>query len=435
MNKRGGAHLGARVRVGSVTPLMRRLGPLVVAGLLGLLPLAVPSWSRADDTDAERAAKEIADARDRANAAADAYFSAESQIDSLELDGERLRSDIAVLEARIDALQLQVDNVAINRYTGAGARSVPLLSGFTSPQDQVQIDALIDVINEVSAEDLDEFDSLNRDLEQAQEALRQNTRDAEQRREDLSDLRDAANAEVERLKQVEARRLEDQAVRDALAIEEAERARRAQAEEIAARARAAEEERATRTTEPADGAIVDPDDIDSSVIGRDDIDPTAQGGSGSETGGQTGAGGAGGRPGGLGGIDYGGLEWVCPTAGSAVAFGDTWGAPRSGGRRHQGVDMIGSRGTPILAVVDGFAHPRTNTLGGTTVFLTGADGNKYYYAHLDSYGVLGVVTKGTPIGFMGDTGNARDSVVHLHFEIHPGGGAAVNPYPTVRAHC
>ena len=67
--------------------------------------------------------------------------------------------------------------------------------------------------------------------------------------------------------------------------------------------------------------------------------------------------------------------------------------------------------------------------------MTGADGNKYYYAHLDRYGTLGAVAKGDVIGYIGQTGNARFSVAHLHFEIHPGGGAAVNPYPTVRAHC
>ncbi|MEQ1701912.1 MAG: M23 family metallopeptidase, partial [Ilumatobacteraceae bacterium] len=153
------------------------------------------------------------------------------------------------------------------------------------------------------------------------------------------------------------------------------------------------------------------------------------------SGGQTGGGGAGGRPGGAGGNDYGGVDWVCPTGTSAVSFGDTWGAPRSGGRRHQGVDMIGPIGVPLLAVVDGFAAAKSNTLGGTTIWFTGSDGNKYYYAHLDHYGKLGAVQKGDVIGYMGQTGNARFSVPHLHFEIHPGGGAAVNPYPTVRAHC
>ena len=78
---------------------------------------------------------------------------------------------------------------------------------------------------------------------------------------------------------------------------------------------------------------------------------------------------------------------------------------------------------------------RQNMLGGTTIWLTGVDGNSYYYAHLDGYVKLGSVTAGTPIGILGQTGNAQFSIAHLHFEVHPGGGPAVNPYPTVAAHC
>jgi peptidoglycan LD-endopeptidase LytH len=116
-------------------------------------------------------------------------------------------------------------------------------------------------------------------------------------------------------------------------------------------------------------------------------------------------------------------------------FADTWGAPRSGGRRHQGVDMIGHRGIPVLAVVNGVAEAHTNVLGGTTISFIGDDGNDYYYAHLDGYLKLGAVTAGTPIGILGQTGNAQQSIPHLHFEVHPGRGVPVNPYPTVAAHC
>ena len=102
---------------------------------------------------------------------------------------------------------------------------------------------------------------------------------------------------------------------------------------------------------------------------------------------------------------------------------------------HPGIDLAGSYGTPIYAVVSGSVTHSSSSLGGNQIWLHGSDGNTYFYAHLRAYvGGEGPVNGGDQIGVVGDTGNARGTP-HLHFEIHPGGGTAVDPYPTVRAHC
>jgi murein DD-endopeptidase MepM/ murein hydrolase activator NlpD len=128
-------------------------------------------------------------------------------------------------------------------------------------------------------------------------------------------------------------------------------------------------------------------------------------------------------------------SWMCPVQGP-VAFSNDWGNARSGGRRHQGTDLLSPRGTPVVAVVGGTVRYRNGGLGGISVYVNGDDGNEYYGAHMDSTtGASGHVAQGTVLGYVGNTGNARGGPTHLHFEIHPGGGRAVNPYPTLRQYC
>jgi murein DD-endopeptidase MepM/ murein hydrolase activator NlpD len=130
---------------------------------------------------------------------------------------------------------------------------------------------------------------------------------------------------------------------------------------------------------------------------------------------------------------------ACPVDGFTT-FTDTWGAPRSGGRTHQGVDMMGARWTPLVAIEAGTIHRmRNGGLGGITVWLRGDSGDHFYYAHLEAWAeglyVGQRVLTGELIGYMGTSGNAPDYIPHLHFEYHPGGGAAINPYPLVKGLC
>lgn len=118
-----------------------------------------------------------------------------------------------------------------------------------------------------------------------------------------------------------------------------------------------------------------------------------------------------------------------PVAGENT-FVDSWGAPRSGGRRHKGTDVMAATGTPLVAVKDGVVTSKSSSLGGLTIWLETAEGVRYYYAHLDEVLVAsGEVRAGDVIGTVGSTGNASASAPHLHFEIHD--PVARNPYQTL----
>jgi peptidoglycan hydrolase-like protein with peptidoglycan-binding domain len=120
-------------------------------------------------------------------------------------------------------------------------------------------------------------------------------------------------------------------------------------------------------------------------------------------------------------------------------FGDTWLAPRGGGRQHLGTDIGGAEGTPLIAVVSGrisqIYYDQPGSLSGNGLKIALPDGTYFFYAHLagfaDGIALGATVTAGQVIGYLGRTGNA--GVPHLHFEVHPGGGSAINPYPIIKA--
>jgi murein DD-endopeptidase MepM/ murein hydrolase activator NlpD len=122
---------------------------------------------------------------------------------------------------------------------------------------------------------------------------------------------------------------------------------------------------------------------------------------------------------------------VCPVAGPN-SFVDSFGWPRVG-HSHQGIDMISPFGTPVVAAHPGSVSQGSSSSGGLQAYVYGSGGYTFY-AHLSSYGTSGSVGAGTVIGYVGSTGNAGNTN-HLHFEWHPGGGAAVNPYQALLAVC
>lgn len=120
------------------------------------------------------------------------------------------------------------------------------------------------------------------------------------------------------------------------------------------------------------------------------------------------------------------------------AYTDTWGDPRPGGRRHKGTDVFAPWGSPAYAVTDGVVRRiSTSYYGGLQLYLRGNDGNEYFYAHLSSYTSHAGqrVAAGEQVARVGNTGDARYTSPHVHFEVHPGGGTPVNPYPYVRRFC
>jgi murein DD-endopeptidase MepM/ murein hydrolase activator NlpD len=123
-----------------------------------------------------------------------------------------------------------------------------------------------------------------------------------------------------------------------------------------------------------------------------------------------------------------------PVAGMAD-YSDDWWHPRFGPpfHLHQGTDIFGARGTPVRAPYAGVVRFEDGGLGGKGAYVTLPDGTFYYMAHLDGFAKNlsngKAVKQGEVVGYLGDSGNALGGSPHVHFEIHPRGGAAVNPKP------
>ena len=422
---------------------LQRAIPGLIPGIVLVATLVIaPAVADAGTTEAERAAQEIQAMRDRANAAAQALFDAESELDTLDLEIAANEARVAELEAEVGSMRSSLGDLALRRFTAGGVSSNPLFTPVSQVNDAATAGVLTGVATGSVIADTDQFEATLEELADARSQLERNRADAENKAVEYAQLKQFAEDEVVRLQELEEQRLTAEA--------EAELARMRQ-ERVAAERAAAEEaarQLAEQQAEQQQLATAQQQAQQQQVA-----QPQAQATEGNDTGGAAPVAAPPADDNNDNNDDNdvqpapapapaplpepppsptAGNGMVCPVAGP-TAFADTWGAPRSGGRTHQGVDMMSPGGTPLVAVESGSVTFKQTPLGGNSVWLNGASGTRYFYAHLSGFeGSSRGVSQGEVIGYVGATGNT--SVNHLHFEVHPN-GPAVNPYPYVAAVC
>lgn len=374
----------------------------LLSGLI-VLAVAAPAVAQVTDEDIDNARAEVnrltAESAELGQEVIDAY----GRQSALNSEIDKLRSSIEFAKVKLTETQAHLEDVAVELYMGS--TSGTSLSVLFSATDQ-EYPAGVEYLRQVNGDDVGvvgQMRTLRDELDQ------QTTRLGEALEE-----QESVTAELEeKAGQLQGQLVEAQQFYDDLVArqqrEEEERRRREEEERRrreAAAAAAAAEAAAAASNAPSSGGSNESSDTTPPPSTAPAPTPSGSG--------------------------------ACPVAG-AVSFTDSWGAPRSGGRSHKGVDMIAARGTPIVAVYSGkISRFSTSSLGGKSIYFVSDAGDMYYYAHLDDFADVGTgqqVSAGTVIGYNGSSGNAPDYLPHLHFEYHPGGGSAVNPYPLVRSLC
>jgi murein DD-endopeptidase MepM/ murein hydrolase activator NlpD len=385
----------------------------ILASLLAMT-LAMPALAQVTDDDIDRARREVNEIMSEAQALGDAVQEAFGRQSALEQEISDLGSSIEVARAKIAETEKKLEEVAVEMYMGSS--SVASIQVLFSADDE-SYGAGIEYLRNVNGNDLDVINQLR--------SFREELDRQTGRLEEASAEQEIVTSELEaQAGELQERLVEAQAVYDQLVAQQAaeEAARRAAEEE--ARRRAAEEaaRQATTTTTVGESTetteveadtptetTVPPEEPTETTVPEDEPPPPPTPGGG-----------------------------TCPVAG-AVSFSDSWGDSRSGGRAHQGVDMIAARNTPIVAIYSGTIDRLTNgNLSGLAIWLRANNGDLFFYAHLESFADVSdgqSVSEGEVIGYNGSSGNAPAFLPHLHFEWHPGGGGAVNPYSLVRDLC
>lgn len=336
-----------------------------------VLGVFTPFTNPAEGAEKGPSAAELRRAQEKANRAAASLGRAESSLARAEDGIVELESRATQTRARLSTLEGQVRQMAIRQYLRSGAPESWMGEGDLT--NRVRGQALLRSVTQQQADAIDGYRATRAELDETKQALGEQLTARRKAVADLRRERSRISAELNRL----------------TAAQKAYEAR------VAAEKAAAAKARSGRSAPAVSRAV-------SSVnVGR----------------------------------VLGSGDWICPVQG-ARAFSNDWGQPRSGGRRHQGNDIFASRGTPVVASVAGTVKGHSSSLGGISYYLAGADGNTYFGTHLDRLsGASGRVGAGTVVGYVGSSGNASANSPHLHFEIHPGGGGAVNPYPTISRYC
>ncbi len=374
----------------------RVLTILWAIGLLSIVPIAASAQTQ-EDVDAAARAQRIAEAKQSAayaeyQAASERLDEVRAEYEAIHLEHELLLERLATLEDAVSRYRTEADEInesarkiVVDAYINGQSSKFGSAFSATTIQELVASQALVDRAAELELSTLDNLEVVSRQIDRT-------TVEVDAKRAEVSVAESEAEVLVAEMNAIYERQAEilaeaDDALADAIADYKREVSEKA-----------AEDARIKRQQAEASAS----------------------------------------RPGAAGGADPSQTPgFICPVQGGA-SFSDSWGYPRSGGRTHKGVDMFNARNTPLLAVVDGTIRLSSNSLGGLSTHLYSDNGVTYYYTHLEAH-PAGLssgqrVSKGTVVGYLGNSGNARYTSPQLHFEIRPG-GVAVNPYPTVRSAC
>jgi murein DD-endopeptidase MepM/ murein hydrolase activator NlpD len=377
----------------------------ILSGLL-ITAIAFPALAQVTDADIDRARAEVNRITDESAELGQAVIEAYGRQSALDSEIERLNTSIEFAQIQITETEVRLEELAVKLYMGS--TSGVSLSVLFSASDQ-EYPAGMEYLREVSGVDegvIDQLRAFRTELDRQTGRLAEALEEQQVLATELEALATELQGDLIAAQEVYDRLVAEQQ------REEEERRRREEERRRREAAAAAALTTTTQATTPTTTAGSGPGSTTTSPPATTTSPPPPPP-----------------SPGGGG---------TCPVAG-AVSFTDSWGAPRSGGRTHKGVDMIAARGTPIVAIYSGTIYRLSNSsLGGKSVYFTSDAGDLYYYAHLDDFGDIAPgqqVAEGYVIGYNGSTGNAPSWLPHLHFEYHPGGGAAVNPYPLVKSLC